>query len=86
VIVCGKCGKPVAECPCPDQDARLRAASDSDVVMFKWCRKCDRHYARCKCSEPDFGIRIGGQWHPPEYLDDGVTLDGTRVQIDPRLR
>lgn len=59
-MTCGKCNHGIGDCICPDADQRLREASDSEFILFKWCRKCDKHYARCKCEEPDFGVRSGG--------------------------
>lgn len=85
-LTCGTCGKRIAECTCKDQDERLRQASDSDYVIFKWCRKCDKHYARCKCEVPDFGVRTGGVVHGPEYLEGMRNLDGNQVRIDPTIR
>ena len=86
MLTCGKCNQSVDRCICPDQDARLRWASDSEHVLFKWCRTCDKHYARCQCSVPDFGIRTGGVIHAPEYLDTARTLNGYRVAIHPHKR
>ncbi len=76
----------MAQCGCADADARLRQASDSTYVAFKWCRTCDKHYARCRCVEPNFGIRTGGHVYGPEYLDDARTADGAQIRIDPKLR
>lgn len=58
-------GIPITQCTCPDADARLKHASESEHVIFKWCRRCDRHFARCDCPPPlDFYMRSGGKEVP----------------------
>lgn len=85
-LVCGRCGLGIGDCICADADTRMREASDSKHVIFKWCRTCDNHYARCKCEVPNFGVRTGGVVYGPEYLDKMRSLDGHRIQIDPKVR
>lgn len=80
-MICTKCDKEMAHCPCSDADDRLHAlAYDPEAhVLFKWCRTCDKHYARCRCPVPDFYIIGGGKEIPVRQL---TTITGERPAVD----
>lgn len=80
-LVCVQCGQNIADCPCADQDRRLRELAQSSGVAFKWCRKCDKHFARCKCEEFEFYLILNGK-DVTEEMMGARNLLGQRVFID----
>lgn len=65
MLKCTLCDVPVAECQCPDIDARLKKTLfvPGCQVAVKWCRTCDKHYGRCKCPDDklNFVLMLGGK-------------------------
>lgn len=56
-MVCLKCRKTLAECTCPDLQARLDHAVKLGAFIYKCCKLCDQHYERCKCEKPEYVIK-----------------------------
>lgn len=63
-MFCVTCNKDLAACDCPNKQQRLKEASESPYVAFKWCAACDLSYHDCKCTEPVFMMRRGGKLEP----------------------
>ena len=71
-MTCGKCGKELEDCPCPDKRERIHKIIDLGIITYRKCTICQEHYALCECTDPDRlwttnagdSILYGTEWDP----------------------